>query len=48
MQKTILILIILFLLFVGGGYFGVNFLLEKETTTLKSDLQDLKVSFPST
>ncbi len=43
MQKTVLILVILFLLVGVGGYFGVNFLLEKETTTIKADLQDLKI-----
>jgi hypothetical protein len=43
MKRTILIVILLFLLFGGVGYFGMKILIEKDTAILRSDVQDLKM-----
>ncbi|MBM4140291.1 MAG: hypothetical protein FJ242_02185 [Nitrospira sp.] len=41
-MKTILIVILLVVIVLGAGYFGLPLLIEKETAGLKSDVQDLK------
>jgi vacuolar-type H+-ATPase subunit I/STV1 len=42
-MKGVLVVIILIVIFLGAGYFGLPILIEKETAGLKSDVQDLKL-----
>lgn len=41
-MKTLLVIILLIVVLAGAGYFGLPFLIDKETATLKTDIQDLK------
>src|SRR4030043_18286 len=41
-MKTVLVVIILIVVVAGIGYFGLPFLINKETAGLRADIQDLK------
>jgi hypothetical protein len=41
-MKTVLVVIILIVVVAGIGYFGLPFLINKETVGLRADIQDLK------
>jgi polyhydroxyalkanoate synthesis regulator phasin len=41
-MKTVLVIIVLIVITIGAGYFGLPVLIKKETGALKSDVQDIK------
>jgi len=41
-MKTVLVILLLVVVCIGAGYFGLPFLIEKGTVGLKADIQDLK------
>ncbi|MBE0425742.1 MAG: hypothetical protein IBX72_03740 [Nitrospirae bacterium] len=43
MKKIPVIIIILFILFGGAGYFGMRIFIEKKTEGIRADVQDLKL-----
>src|SRR3972149_121947 len=40
--KTVIAVVVLILVIVAGGYLGLPFLIEKETTELRMEVRDLK------
>jgi hypothetical protein len=41
-MKTVFVILLLFVVCIVGGYFGLPFLIEKETAGLKTEVQDIK------